>query len=85
MINDMSDSNSNKHKLKNLCKTPVEWHEAFHTFAELYRPSLDHISSGGSERWDSENTTKASALLALVLCFEWHLLCVSRSLQKKAS
>ena len=42
MINDMSDSN--KHKLKNLCKTRwVERHEAFHTFAELYRPIVQSL------------------------------------------
>ena len=56
----------------------MERHEAFHTFAELYKPivqSLDHISSGGSEeeRWDSESTTKASGLLTTCLSFVFRM------------
>ena len=75
----ISETSSQKHKLKNLCKTRwVERHEALHTFAELYSvivQTLDHISHGGSEeeKWDAESTAKASGLLTSCLTFVFRM------------
>ena len=75
----IDETSSQKHKLKNLCKTRwVERHEALHTFAELYNAivqTLDHISRGGSEeeKWDAESTAKASGLHTTCLTFVFRM------------
>lgn len=79
----ISETSSQKHKLKNLCKTRwVEQHEALHTFAELYSvivQTLDHISHGGSEVENGmlKVLQRHQGYLphVLPLSFVWHLLC----------